>query len=339
MVVVAEFAVITFRPQEVADPRARWGLLVGAAPALRSTARIGPTGKLTPARRCSAARVCALSRVTVRIPPPSPPTLTPTSVPVRRDRLFARPTDPCAPPVRRAGGDRQIRSNRPARPTTTPRSTPRQAKRARAVVALAAGLLERFAARPTTVASTPPPERRQIACSPERCLRPFGAATKEIAGSPARAGWRPAHPSPDPPAPVGPPQSRPAATPTPRPTPLIGNPLLRASRSGPAHAAPRPRRRCRPASASPEARRPLAPTLAVVPARPSLATAAGPRPIPEPGPPRRVVPPQSPSCSFRARFAEGRRATSPESCPHDQSVGVRPGCNDMTPANRRTPES
>jgi hypothetical protein len=32
--------------------------------ALRSTTRIGPTGKLTPARRCSAARVCALSRAT-----------------------------------------------------------------------------------------------------------------------------------------------------------------------------------------------------------------------------------------------------------------------------------
>jgi hypothetical protein len=51
--------------------------------ALRSTTRIGPTGKPTPARRCSAARVCALSRATVRIPPPSPPTLRLTSVRVR----------------------------------------------------------------------------------------------------------------------------------------------------------------------------------------------------------------------------------------------------------------
>src|SRR5215217_8171320 len=72
--------------------------------ALRSTARIGPTGKLARARRCSAARVCALSRARVRTPPPSLPTLTPTSDPLRYDRPSARPTDPCAPPVRRAGG-------------------------------------------------------------------------------------------------------------------------------------------------------------------------------------------------------------------------------------------
>jgi hypothetical protein len=39
-----------------------------------------------------------------------------------------------------------------------------------------------------------------------------------------------------------------------------------------------------------------------------------------------------------ARFAEGRRATSPEPCPQDRSVGVRLGCDDITPANRRTPE-
>src|SRR5215207_8584749 len=76
--------------------------------ALRSMTRIGRTGKLTPARRCSAARVCALSRATVRIPPPSLPTLMLTSVPVRCDRLSGRPTDPSAPPMRRAGGDRQI---------------------------------------------------------------------------------------------------------------------------------------------------------------------------------------------------------------------------------------
>src|SRR5215207_7971215 len=232
---------------------------------LRLTTLIGPTGKLTRARRCSAAPVCALSRARVRTPPPSLPTLTPTSAPVRCDRLFGRPTDPCAPPARRAGGDRQIRSNRPARPRTTRRSVPPQAKPAHAAVAPATCRSARFAAQPTMVASTPLPERRQIACSPARCRRPFGAATKGTAGSPARAGWRPAHPSPDRPAPVGPPHSRLAATPKPRPTPLAGNLFPRASRSGSTHAAPRRRRRCRPASTSPEARRPLAPTLAVDP--------------------------------------------------------------------------
>src|SRR5215208_4496398 len=93
--------------------------------ALRSTTRIGPTGKLTRARRCSAAPVCAPSRAKVRTPPPSLPTLTPTSIPVRCDRLSGRPTDPSAPPVRKVGGDRQIRSNRRAQPTTAPRSAPR----------------------------------------------------------------------------------------------------------------------------------------------------------------------------------------------------------------------
>src|SRR5215213_8561381 len=127
--------------------------------ALRSTTRIGPTGKLTRARRCSAAPVCALSRARVRTPPPSLPTLTPTSAPVRCDRLFGRPNDPCAPPARRAGGDRDLRSNRPARPRTTPRSTPRQAKRARAAVAQATCRSARFAAQPTMVASALPRER------------------------------------------------------------------------------------------------------------------------------------------------------------------------------------
>src|SRR5215212_11394416 len=136
-------------------------------------------------------------------------------------------------------------------------------------------------------------EREPIACSPARCPQPFGAATKGTAGSPAKAGWRPAHPSPDQPAPVGPRHSRRAATPKPRPTPLAGNLFRRASRSEPTHAAPRPRRRYRPASTSPEARRPLAPTLAVDPAQPSLATAAGPLPIPAPSPPHRVVPQRS----------------------------------------------
>jgi GNAT superfamily N-acetyltransferase len=73
----------------------------------------------------SAVPVRALSRARVRTPPPSLPTLTPTSDPLRYDRPSARPTDPCAPPVKRAGGDRQIRSNRPARPRTTRRSVPR----------------------------------------------------------------------------------------------------------------------------------------------------------------------------------------------------------------------
>src|SRR5687768_13886187 len=143
------------------------------------------------------------------------------------------------------------------------------------------------------VASAFLPERERIACSPARCPRPSGAATKGTAGSPARAGWRPAHPSPGPPAPVGPPRSRRVATPKRRPTSLAGNLFPRASRSGPTHAAPRPRRRCRLASTSPEARRPLAPTLAVDPAQPSLATAAEPPPIPAPSPPHRVVPQRS----------------------------------------------
>ena len=39
-------------------------------------------------------------------------------------QTVGRSTDRCAPPVRRAGGDRRIRSNRPARPRTTRRSVP-----------------------------------------------------------------------------------------------------------------------------------------------------------------------------------------------------------------------
>src|SRR5215204_531257 len=307
--------------------------------ALRSTTRIGPTGKLTPARRCSVGRVCALSRATVRIPPPSPPTLTLTSAPVRCDRLSARPTDPSAPPVKRAGGDRQSRSNRPARPRTARRSAPPQAKPARAAAAPAICLSARFAARPTMVASAFLPERERIACSPARCPQPFGAATKGTAGSPARAGWRPAHPSPDPPAPVGPRHSRPAATPKPRPTPLAGNLCRRASRSGSTHAAPRQRRRCRPASTSPEARRPLAPTLSVDPAQPSLATAAGPLPIPAPSPPHRVVPQRSTLLLLPHVSPKVAGLRHPNRAPKIDLWGVRPGCNDITPANHVPPNA
>jgi hypothetical protein len=114
------------------------GALVGAASALRLTARADPTGKLKPARRCFAGRVCGLSRVTVRIPPPSWPTQTPTSAPARHDRRSGRPTDPSAPPGRRGGGDRQIRSDRPARPRTARRSVARQARPGGAAVAPAA---------------------------------------------------------------------------------------------------------------------------------------------------------------------------------------------------------
>jgi hypothetical protein len=171
-----------------------------------------------------------------------------------------------------------------------------------------------------------------------RCPQPFGAATKGTAGSPARAGWRPAHPSPDPPAPVGPPQLRRAATPEPRPTPLTGNLFRRASRSGPTHAAPRPRRRCRPASTSPEARRPLAPTLAVDPAQPSLATAAGPPPIPAPGPLHRVVPQRSTLLLLPRVSPKIAGLRHPNRAPRANLWEVRPGCNDITPANPRTPE-
>jgi hypothetical protein len=75
--------------------------------ALRSTARIGLTGKLTPARRCSVAPVGAMSRATVRIPPLSPPTPAPTSVPVRSDILCARLTAPSGPPEKPVGVGRQ----------------------------------------------------------------------------------------------------------------------------------------------------------------------------------------------------------------------------------------
>jgi hypothetical protein len=75
--------------------------------ALRSTARIGLTGKLTPARRCTVAPVGAPSRATVRIPPLSPPTPAPTSVPVRSDILCARLTAPSGPPENPVGVGRQ----------------------------------------------------------------------------------------------------------------------------------------------------------------------------------------------------------------------------------------
>src|SRR5215213_4851440 len=54
----------------------------------------------------------------------------------------------------------------------------------------------------------------------------------------------------------------------------------------------------------------------------------------------------TPSCSTTliapapsARFAEGRTATSPKPCPQDRSVGVRPGCNDVTPQNHVLPKA
>src|SRR5215218_1698778 len=183
------------------------------------------------------------------------------------------------------------------------------------------------------VASAFLPERQRIACSPARCRQPFDAATKGTAGSPAKAGWRPAHPFPDPPAPVGPPQLRPAATPKPRPTPLAGNLFRRASRSGPTHAAPRPRPRCRPASTSPEARRPLAPTPAVDPAQPSLATAAGPPSIPAPSPPHRAVPQRSTLLLLPRVSPKVAGLRHPNRAPKIDLWEVRPGCNDITPAN------
>jgi hypothetical protein len=307
--------------------------------ALRSTTRIGPTGKLTPARRCSAARVCALSRATVQIPPPSPPTLTLTSVPVRCDRLFGRPIDPSAPPMKRAGGDRPIRSNRPARPRTAHRSAPPSAKPARATVAPATCRSARFAAQPTMVSLALPRERQRTVCLPARCLRPSGAATKGTAGSPAKAGWRPAHPFPDPPAPVGPPQSRRAATPKPRPTPLAGNLFRRASQSGLTHAAPRPRRRCRPPSTRPEARRPLAPTLAVNPPRPSRPTAAGPLPIPAPGPLHRVVPQRSTLLLLPRVSPKVAGLRHLNRAPEIDLWGVRPGLQRHHPANHVPPNA
>src|SRR5215213_3255097 len=187
------------------------------------------------------------------------------------------------------------------------------------------------------VASALPPERWRTVCSTARCRRPSGAATKGTAGSPARAGWRPAHPSPDPPAPVGPPQWRPAATPKPRPTPLAGNLFRRASRSGPTHATPRPRRRCRPASPSPEARRPLAPTLAVNPAQPSLATAAGPLPIPAPGPPHRVVPPRSTLLLLPRVSPKVAGLRHPDRTPRTDLRGYVQGYNGITPFAVRVP--
>jgi hypothetical protein len=122
------------------------------------------------------------------------------------------------------------------------------------------------------------------------------------------------------------------------PTPLAGDLFRRASRSGPAHAAPRPRRRCRPASTSPEARRPLAPTLAVDPAQPSLAIAAGPLPIPAPSPPHRAVPQRSKLLLRPRVFAEGRSATSPEPCPPRSICGGTSGLQRHDPRKPRTPE-
>jgi hypothetical protein len=163
---------------------------------------------------------------------------------------------------------------------------------------------------------------------------------RELTDLQPEPGWRPAHPSPDPPAPVGPPQLRRAATPKPRPTPLAGNLFRRASRSGPTHAAPRPRRRYRPASTSPEARRPLAPTLAVDPAQPSLATAAGPPPIPAPSPPHRAVPQRSTLLLLPRVSPKVAGLRHPNRTPPRSICGryVR-GCNDITPANPGTPES
>src|SRR5215211_4886681 len=189
------------------------------------------------------------------------------------------------------------------------------------------------------VAAAPLPGRWRSVCSPACCPQPFGAATKGTAGSPAKAGWRPAHPSPDPPAPVGPPQLRRAATPKPRPTPLAGNLFPRASRSGPTHAVPRPRRRCRPASTSPEARRPLAPTLAVSPAQPSLATAAEPLPIPAPSPPHRVVPQRSTLLLLPHVSPKVAGLRHPNRAPRTNPLGVRPGGNDITPQNHALPKA
>ena len=339
VVVVAEFAVITFRPQEVADPRGPLGRLVSAASALRSTARTDPTGKLTPARRCSAARVCALSRVTVRIPPPSPPTLTLTSVPVRCDRLSARPTDPSAPPVKRAGDDRQIRSDRPARPTTARRSAPRQAKRARAVVAPAAGLLERFAARPTMVASTPPSRatadrmfartlpatfrcRHQGNC---RISSQSWLATSASVSGPAGARRATA---------IAPGSNAQATTHAAgRQSLPEGEPIwTNACSTSSAASMPTSINQSRsPSTAGADASRGSCSTQSCHSCRASANPCAR---------------SATPSCSTTlnapapsARFAEGRRATSPEPCPQDRSVGVRPGCNDITPAKPRTPES
>jgi hypothetical protein len=151
----------------------------------------------------------------------------------------------------------------------------------------------------------------------------FRCRHQGTAGSPARAGWQPAHPSPDPPAPVGPPQSRRAATPKPQPTPLAGNLFRRASRSGPTKSRS-------PSTAGADASRGSCSTQSCHSCRASANPCAR---------------SATPSCSTTlnapapsARFAEGRRATSPEPCPHDQSVGGTSGLQRHHRRKPRTPE-
>ena len=81
------------------------------------------------------------------------------------------------------------------------------------------------------------------------------------------------------------------------------------------------------------------PTLAASPAQPSLATAAGPLPIPAPGPPHRVVPQRSTLLLLPRISPKVAGLRHPNRAPKIDLSGVRPGLQRHHPANHVPPKA